>query len=172
MQTEDPDYVYHGSPVSFGEAVPRENIRGTFSVDGSRVITFDKVSFHATPYKWIAVAYTFRHKFFESDGRKYQYTVGIDLKKYEQQATIYGAVSLEESLRELYKDGGYVMKFQRSSFHWEKGLGILEVITEEKTKALSIERIDDPVAELKRRGISFRFVDVTKSDAEDFVSLQ
>jgi hypothetical protein len=64
----------------------------------------------------------------------------------------------------LYGDGGYVMTFRKEDFFHTTGLGAHEVITQKSLEPLSIERVDDPVAELKKMGIRFNFIDLAKTE--------
>jgi hypothetical protein len=53
-------YVYHGSHELFDLAIPKRQIRKGLNPDpnGEKYITvFDDISFHATPYKLIALNY-------------------------------------------------------------------------------------------------------------------
>ena len=167
-QTPDEHFVYHGSHEFFDVVMPKRQIRKSKNPDGEGYTTvFDEISFHATPYRWIALAYTNQQKTFEVGGIKYHYTMGVDLKKYSEEIEIYGYGSLEESLVQLYGDGGYLFKFMKEQFFYMKGLGALEVIVKDSIVPLSVERINDPVSELKKLGIKFTFIDLTTSD-DDF----
>jgi len=85
--------------------------------------------------------------------------MGVDLYRHKKQLDIYGIGSLEESLKVLYAKGGYVSTFRADDFFHTDGLGHLEVITTKPVEPLSVEYIEDPVGELRKAGIRFRFVD-------------
>jgi hypothetical protein len=59
-------------------------------VTKSHKTIFDQESFHATPYKWIALAYTYRSEPFEIDGKKAHYNMGVSL--YDDKTEISGKV--------------------------------------------------------------------------------
>jgi hypothetical protein len=77
-----------------------------------------------------------------------------------------GFESLEKSLEKLYGEGGYLFLFEKEKFFHTEGLGDLEVITKEHLKPFKVERIDDPIAELKKLGISFTFRDLSEQKNE------
>ncbi len=166
--TEDQNYVYHGSPVrSFEVVTPKRNKRVQISnKTGEHEVIFDDISFHATPYKWIGIAYTYHSKPYEIDGKQAHYNMGVSLYVHEKKLTIYGFESLEKSLEKLYGDGGYLYVFDKKDFFHTKGLGNLEVITKEAIKPVSIERITDPVKKLKELGVEFEFIDLSKPENE------
>lgn len=64
----------------------------------------------------------------------------------------------------MYGDGGYLFVFERERFFHTAGLGDLELITQDNLKPYKVERIDDPVAELKQLGIKFKFTDLVVSE--------
>lgn len=150
-------FVFHGSPKKFDgeEAVPRRNIRA----NGERVI-FDKESFHATKYKWIALAYM--HKPVSIDGLENEfYSVGINLYSDEMEVAIFGIHSLEESLEKLYEEGGYLYEFNDGNFVSADGLGSEEVIATQSVKPVAVTKIENPVAEMQKLGVKFVFFDVS-----------
>ncbi len=161
MNIPDQNYVYHGSHESFDVAIPKKQRRlSKDSVTGEWVVKFDDISFHATPYYWIALCYTCNGHVVIHQGKEYWFTMGVDLKKYKEEIEIYGLESLEKSLEVLYGKGGYILKFNKEDFATQEGLGALELIVKKEVKPLSTERVDDPVAELKKLGISFVFKDL------------
>ncbi len=121
---------------------------------------FDEVSFHATMYKWIAIHYICQCQNYTYQGKEYWISTGVDLKQYKEEISIYGVESLEKSLEILYGQGGYLYTFDAKDFFHQEGLGILERIVKSEIKPLSVERIDDPVAELKKMGITIVFKDL------------
>ncbi len=162
MNTPDENYVFHGSHELFDVVVPKRQIRKNLNKEtGEYETVFDDISFHATPYKWIAIAYICTHNKFEREGFWYHYTKGVNLKEYEE---VVEVDSMEESMKELYGDGGYLYTYDKNEFHHAEGLGMLELITKGSIRPIQVERIDDPVAELKKLGIEFTFTDMTKDD--------
>src|SRR3989344_157339 len=167
---KDKKYVYHGSPTrSFEIATPKRNIRSQISkTTGEITNIFDDISFHATPYKWIGLAYTYDPKRYKIEGRISRYNVGVSLYDNNKRITIFGYESLEKSLGKLYGDGGYLYVFDKNKFFHKQGLGNLEVITKEPIEPLLIEKIDDPVKELKMLGVEFEYVDLSKLENEQY----
>ena len=163
MKDLDSTFVYHGSPQKFDDeyANPKRNTRHKWNkeIEAYEVI-FDQQSFHATSHKWIALAYTYKNTACTIDGQKIYYNMGVSLYDDTHVVDIFGLNSLEESLKVLYGNGGYVYHFDKSEFHHKEGLGTLEVIAEVPVMSVAVERIDDPVAEMKRLGVSFRFIDL------------
>lgn len=164
MIPPDPDFVFHGSHERFGTAVPRQNrrIRGRPGSEGYEVI-FDRVSFHATPYRWIGLAYTYDPVPVPFEGRHVRHNMGVSLYRdsgEETQVHVHGFGSLEESLRALYGQGGYLYVFEKERFHHAEGLGDLEVISTVAVDPVRVERIEDPVAEMRQTGVKFKFVDL------------
>lgn len=166
MNKPDEKHVYHGSRVLFENVIPKRQIRSRLEKDGSQRIIFDGISFHATPYKWIALAYTYNPKRYEIDGKASHYNMGVSLYDYKEEITIFGFNSLEESLEKMYGDGGYLFIFKKEKFFHMEGLGDLEVITKDNLEFDRVERIDNPVSELKKLGISFEFVDLANPENE------
>ena len=107
--------VYHGSPKEFDSdhAIPKRNIRSKIAETGDREVIFDEESFHATPHKWIALAYTYKSAPYEIDGKTAHYNMGVSLYNNNQTLEIYGFSSLEESLQKLYGEGGYIYHFDK-----------------------------------------------------------
>lgn len=166
---EDAQYVFHGSPVLLeGEAaVPKRNIRSRGEGDKEEII-FDDISFHATPYRWIALAYTYTSRQeYDLDGRKVYYNMGVSLYEYDPIIDVYGFESLEKSLEKLYGAGGYVYIFDKAHFFHTKGLGALEVITQMSVQPVRIEWVGDPMTELKKSGVTFRFIDLARPENAD-----
>jgi hypothetical protein len=167
MET-DP-YVYHGSHKQFDSdhARPKRNRRIRIGENGEEKVIFDQESFHATPHKWIALAYTYKAKPYEINGKTAHYNMGVSLYENKKEVEILGFNSLEESLKEIYGEGGYIYYFDKDSFSHKDGLGNLEVIVTEPTKPVKVERIEDPVEEMKKLGITFRFIDLGLQENED-----
>jgi hypothetical protein len=170
---EKQPFVYHGSDEVFDEAVPRRNIRTKSDKFGGEVVIFDEESFHATPYRWIALAYTDSKKTFEINGRTAVYGMGVSLYDNNKVVAIYGIESLEQSLKQLYGNGGYLYHFNKDKFLYKEGLGNNEVVTNESIKPLKVERIDDPVKEMQKEGVTFEFIDLSlpkNTNIVDYVS--
>jgi hypothetical protein len=153
----DEQYVYHGSPVYFDNAIPKRNIR-----ERDDKVIFDQISFHATALRWIALAYTYVHKQISDHPDAEYYNMGVSLYEPTQSVQIVGIGSLEKSLKQLYGDGGYLLKFKKEDFRHVQGLGPLEVISENPVKPVSIDRVEDPVSEMIKAGVRFEFVDLLK----------
>jgi hypothetical protein len=155
-------FVYHGSHKEFDsdEAKPKRNIRSRESESGEEEIIFDQESFHATPHKWIALAYTCKSVPHEIGGKIAHYSMGVSLYENNKIVEIFGFNSLEESLQKLYGEGGYIYHFGKDKFLYKEGLGDLEVIAEAPTKPVTIERVDDPVGEMEKLGVTFHFTDL------------
>lgn len=169
MENSGDRFVYHGSPREFDsdKAIPKRNIRNRWNKEtGSHQVIFDQESFHATPHKWIALAYTYRSAPFEIGGKTAHYNMGVSLYDNTTEVVIYGFHSLEDSLNVLYGDGGYLYHFDKDKFIYKEGLGNREVIAEEPTKPITVERIDNPVAEMKKLGVNFSFVDLALQENE------
>ncbi len=157
-------YVYHGSHELFDLAIPKRQVRKGLNPDpnGEKYITvFDDISFHATPYKWIALNYICQCQNILYQGKEYWYATGVDLREYKEEIEIYGVESLEKSLEILFGQGGYLFTFDAKDFIHQEGLGINEVIAKSPVTPISVERIDDPVSEIKKLGIPFIFKDLT-----------
>lgn len=160
----DSNYVYHGSHELFETVIPRRQQR---TMRGKLI--FDEISFHATPYKWLALSYTSNGEVtHELNGKKIKYMAGVSLYKHKLEIGILGFESLENSLKKLYGGGGYVYVFDKNQFHYQEGLGSLEVITKESIKPIRVERIDDPVSELKKIGIQFVYFDLADPKNENW----
>lgn len=159
---EDDKYVYHGSHEKFEDVVPKRNKRIRVSKKtGIEEVIFDEVSFHATPYKWIALAYTYSQKYTNIDGKDVYYNMGVDLYDYRKELVIYGVKSLDSSLEQLYGDGGYLYYFNKEDFFHKEGLGNLERIIQKNITPVNIERIENPLNELKKEGVKFTYVDLS-----------
>lgn len=128
--------------------IPKRNLRT--EVTGEKKTTiFDQVSFHATPFSWIALAYLYR----ETPG----YGMGVNLYGSESEVYISGPETLKDSLRVLYESGGYLHHFDAADFWWCDGLGNREVITNKPISPLLVEFISDPVAAMTQEGVTFLF---------------
>lgn len=169
MNKPDEKYVYHGSWESFDVVAPKRQKRGKVLKDGIVKIYYDDISFHATPYKWIALAYTDDQTQCEIiSGRRVNYNKGVDLYKYREEIEVLGFGSLENSLEKIYGKGGYLYFFEKEKFFHTKGLGNLEVVTKDNIRPIKVERINDPVTELHKLGISFKFIDLAKQENEKY----
>lgn len=72
MQQPNTEFMYHGSHESFDIAIPKLQRRKGKNPDGEGFITvFEDVSFHATPYKWIALNYICQCKNISYQGKEY-----------------------------------------------------------------------------------------------------
>lgn len=164
--------VYHGSPKEFDskEAVPKRNRRIKHAEDGTEQVIFDQESFHATPHKWIALAYTYNRTPFKIEGMSGLYNMGVSLYEDRKEVNVFGVGSLEESLKALYGNGGYLYHFDGDKFVYTEGLGRLEVIATTPTKPITVEHIDDPVEEMKKLSVTFRFFDLSLPENEAFLN--
>jgi hypothetical protein len=169
MENSDDEYVYHGSEKEFDSdhAVPKRQVRQKINKEGKMEVIFDEESFHATPYKWIALAYTYSSVPYEIEGKTAHYNIGVSLYDNNHTVTVLGFGSLEKSLKKLYGDGGYVYHFDKNKFIFKEGLGNLEVVINEPTKPVAIERVNDPVNEMKELGATFNFVDLALPENEN-----
>jgi len=167
MEEPSDNFVFHGSKESFEIANPKKNIRSRLTKEGESEIVFEGISFHATPYKWIALAYTYNRAIKEINGKKFIYTMGVDLYNHDKELEIYGIGSLEESLKILYGSGGYVYHFDKNKFIYTEGLGNLEVISKESIEPIEIEHISDPVEQMKNLGVTFKFLDLSLPENEN-----
>jgi hypothetical protein len=149
--------VFHGSPEHFEMAHPKRNVR----VNKEHKVIFDQESFHATPHRWIALAYAHHSKPFLLDGKEVRYNMAVSLYNNNKIVEIIGTESLEKSLEALYSGGGYLLTFDGNEFFYTEGLGDLEVIADKATKPLHIEHISDPVAQMRAEGVKFVFVDIS-----------
>jgi len=155
------NFVYHGSHEQFEVAIPKRQKRGN-QQDGKQVIIFDDISFHATPHRWIALAYTYHpKKVFTLEGRHVVYNMAVSLYQNNKKIHIIGIGSMEESMEQLYGDGGYLHVFDAKDFFHTQGLGDLEIISKSEVRPLRIERVDNPLAEFKSLGIEFKWHDVS-----------
>ncbi len=164
-------FVYHGPPREFDsdQATSKRNIRTKQEKNpGSRDVIFDRISFHVTPHKWIALAYACKPAPVQMGERTTHYNMGVDLYDHTKEIEIFGRHSLEESLKVLYGGGGYLYYFDKNKFTYKEGLGNLEVISEKPLKPIKVERIDDPVAELKKLGTTFKFIDLSLPKNEKY----
>lgn len=107
---------------------------------------------------------------FQIDGQTAHYNMGVSLYEHNKEVNIYGFNSLEQSLQALYGEGGYLYHFDKDKFLYKEGLGNLEVIIEEPTKPVQVEKIDDPVLEMKKLGVNFKFIDLALSENADMIN--
>ena len=152
--------VFHGTPKVFDDktANPRPNER----IDENGEVIFSENSFHATPHEWIALAYTYTPKPIEGlRGDDAFYSMGVNLYSDKKEVAVYGTGTLEESLRQLYGEGGYVYHFDNGDFIYKEGLGSQEVIATSPTTPIHMERVEDPVARMKDLGVTFHFIDLS-----------
>jgi len=170
MENFSEKYVYHGSNKEFDSdyAIPKRQIRQRKDEDGEMKVVFDEESFHSTPHKWIALAYTYSGKPYEIEGKTAHYNMGVSLYENKHEVVIYGFGSLEESLEKLYGDSGYMYSFDKDIFLYKEGLGNLEVIVKEPTKPVAVERIDNPAEEMKKLGVAFNFIDLSLPENESY----
>ena len=141
--------VFHGSPNHrIKKVLPGRHHRAE-KVSGEHITIFDQPSFHASPHRWIALAYLYH----EVRG----YSMGVDLYGSEIQVTVIGPTDPEDSLQRLYGKGGYLHSFSDSDFWWCEGLGNREVITDKEICPLVVMFIKDPVAEMRAEGVEFIF---------------
>lgn len=160
--------VYHGTNrfKEFSDPIVHKRTRAT---QGNEKITiFNEKSFHCSPLRWIALAYTYKPKTFSLEGKEIFYNIGVDLYNDIHEIEIYGTGSLEESLSALYGKGGYLLEFSGQHFFHTQGLGTLEVITKEIIQPDTIAFIPDPVGELKKENISFKFVDLRNPENKNY----
>ena len=68
----------------------------------------------------------------------------------------------------MYGDSGYLYHFSDGTFVYKEGLGELEVVTNEPTKPIHVERINDPIAEMRELGVKFVFVDIARPENERY----
>lgn len=129
--------------------------------NGEEVVTFKDISFHATPHRWIALAYTYdSNETYEFEGKRIRYNMGVSLYDNTKSIAVYGFNSLEESLEKLYGKGGYVYHYDADHFFYTEGLGNLEVITQKEIDPIRVESIENPVEELRKEGVTFEFIDL------------
>jgi hypothetical protein len=154
--------VFHGASEMFDAetANPKPNRR----INERGEVIFDEESFHATPHKWIALAYTYIAKPIEGLGVDAFYGMGVDLYSNKKEVAIYGVGSLEETLDKLYGSGGYVYHFDHGDFIYKDGLGSQEVISTRPTQPILMERVDNPVKAMQELGVTFHFVDLSLAD--------
>ena len=161
-------YVYHGSVHKFDVAKPSFTSRSHSSKLGKIIRDYEGISLHATPYKWIAMSYMADKKVsFTYKKEIYHYGKGVDVRTknegfYNKEVAIYGKRSLEYSLEKIYGKGGYLYTFDAKNFKHVKGLGENEVMSLEEQEPLKKQFIKDPVKMMKKEGVNFIFVDLTK----------
>ncbi len=165
-----PNRVFHGTCEKFDaeEARPSRQVRTQENEEGVTVVVFDEESFHATRERWIALAYTDNPRPIKKEGFKGSYGMGVSLYDNNKSVLIIGVDSLEASLQVLYGEGGYLYQFDDNTFVYKEGLGNLEVVSNEPTKPIEIERIDNPVEEMKRLGVTFEFKDISLPENAEY----
>ena len=161
-------YVYHGSYLNFDIAKPSRTGRGYLNKKGEFVRTYEGVSLHATPYKWIALSYMANKRAkFVHKGKNIRFKSGVTVAKkeedfYNKEITICGKRSLEYSLEKIFGDGGYLYTFDAKHFKHVKGLGENEVMSLKELKPLKKQFVKDIVSMMKKEGVKFEFEDLTK----------
>ena len=83
--------------------------------------------------------------------------MGVNLHSDKKEVAVWGDVSLEKSLAEMYGAGGYVYHFNDKDFFWKEGLGNMEVITNKSQRPIEKEFIENPVEEMIDLGVEFIF---------------
>jgi len=148
---DDKQVLYHGSSIQFDIGKPSLTTRlGT--LDEPTRIKYKGFSFHVTPERYIALAYTYNKKDMKNVG------MGVSLYDKDKTIFIYGDTDLEDSLHKLYGNGGYLYEFEDNNwFVWFQGLGNLEKITFNEVKPIKSTFIEDPVVEMKKEGVEFVF---------------
>lgn len=154
--------VYHGSRLKFDIAKPSFTMRAKL-IKGERHVAYEGISLHASPHKWIALSYTDNRQWFIKNGKKEYFRVGVSLFNNNKKIYITGKRNLEYSLKKIYGNGGYLYTFDAKNFKHVKGLGPLEVLSYEEQKPNRIEFIKNPVKEMKKLGVNFIFIDITKN---------
>ncbi len=157
--------VFHGSPKVFDAETANPRLNERLSSEGE--VIFSEESFHATPHKWIALAYTYTPKPIEGLGEDAFYSMGVNLYSDEKEVAIFGVDSLEKSLAHLYELGGYVYHFDNGDFIYKEGLGSQEVISTSPTTPLHMEKVEDPVKEMRELGVNFHFIDLSLPENTD-----
>lgn len=158
-------FVFHGSPEEFDSKTANPKLNERTNAAGETI--FNEESFHATPHKWIALAYTYTPKPIEGLGAEAYYSMGVNLYSEEKEVVVFGVGSLEESLEHLYGRGGFVYHFDNGDFIYKEGLGSQEVIVNSPTAPLHMERVEDPVKAMRELGVAFHFVDLAQAENTD-----
>lgn len=158
-------FVFHGSPRQFDAETANPKLNQRINAAGETI--FNEESFHATPHKWIALAYTYTPKPIEGLGEEAYYSMGVNLYSDKKEVAIYGVGSLEESLEHLYGNGGYLYHFDNGDFIYKEGLGSQEVIANSPTTPLHSERVENPVKTMQELGVTFHFIDVSLEENSD-----
>lgn len=160
------NYTYHGSIKKFEIGQPKYTARIKMIKKNGKEELFTKyegVSFHVTTEKYMALSYLKKKKyFFYHKKKRYQYTSGIDLYKKNKTIWVYGKNNLEYTLKKLYKPG-YLYIFDKKDFQKTDGLGKYELLSFEPIKPIKRIYIKDPIKELKKLGIKFKFIDLLKN---------
>ncbi|MCA9357538.1 hypothetical protein H6784_04660 [Candidatus Nomurabacteria bacterium] len=87
--------------------------------------------------------------------------MSVNLYEDNKKIKIIGIDSLEDSLKVIYGEGGYLYHFDDETFVYKEGLGDMEVVSNVPTKPIEMERIDDPVEEMRNLGVTFEFIDIS-----------
>ena len=158
--------AYHGSNKNFDIAKPSFTQRGHID-KGKYVLDYEGISLHVTPYKWIALVYTEYRPKYKHKNIEYYFNFGVPIKYKDDDfinkiVYIDGKKSLEYSLNKIYGKGGYLYTFSKNKFIWKKGLGANELISYKEEKPKKIEFIKNPVKEMEKLGVKFKFIDETK----------
>jgi hypothetical protein len=163
------NFVYHGSHEFFEHVVPKKQVRWREDNNGNFLVTFDEISFHATPHKWIALAYMCQLKAHKMGEKKVRYNMGVSLYgEPSYTVVIHGFESLEKSLAAMYKVWGYLYTFHGDEFFHMEWLGDLEVITKNSPAPLRVEHILNPIDDMKDLGVSFEFIDLAQEKNAHF----
>lgn len=152
--------VYHGSQTKKSYSNPNHHRKVKKNKAGVLEAVFDGISFHASKYKSIALAYTYSVETFRLNDWDCYMNVGIDLNDINKPIEVYGYHDLDYSLGKLYGKGGFIHTFNSQYFKHKKGLGDLELVTNIEIAPLEIEYINSPVEEMKKYGLSFRFINL------------
>lgn len=157
-------HVYHGSSKKFSIALPSKTRRVHYEKD-KLIVDYSGISLHATKYKYLALAYTgVKNATFMHNNIKERFSFGVNIKnkKCMNVVIIFGKKSLNYSLNKIYGKGGYLYTFSDKDFKWVKGLGNNEVVSFEEQIPKKIEFIKDPVSMMRKLGVKFEFIDLTK----------
>jgi len=123
LENRSEKFVYHGSPECFETVKAHHSTRR--SREGKK--EWEGTAIFATQDIRIALQYTGKSK----PAKGYSSGVGL-LNKITRMDTVYyhisGGESKSEAFKALYGTNACIYVFNKSNFHWENGLGIMEVI--------------------------------------------